>query len=497
MTKIKIITGIVSLTLSTMIWVKPVCSQGYDGTLTFQGIDHNNLHSAGSRAMAGVSVGVKGDPGLMFQNPAALSSLDGTQISLGGYYFTADSRQVQQYAPVRYYSNLSLLLEGLTDQIPDPPPDTSIFAFGTVMDTVQRPYDKIKPNWSHSHNNKLPLQAMLAIPLDFDNVKITAGIGAVEYADMNYYYQNNNVLSPDILSQRPLPTLRPTDDNPIEVDWSQNILSREGQVNGYGFALAAGLKKYNISFGLSGMFLDGSTDDYHQQLGRGKLTFYSNAFRADSVSKTVIETGTSEFSGQEYTLSGLVTGEYVSIGISVKIPTTITRKYSIRTINDINDISSSILKKGTDKLKLPWRGTIGLALTPKDNLTISMEYESRPYKSANYKNVNGKETSPWLNASLFRVGIEYVIAPWLALRGGMRGQAEVFQAEGNQLEGDPVSYTIYSAGFGLFYSNLRVNITYENSLMKYQDIWSTAISKNSERRHTIIGQLSYELPRFW
>jgi len=90
-----------------------------------------------------------------------------------------------------------------------------------------------------------------------------------------------------------------------------------------------------------------------------------------------------------------------------------------------------------------------------------------------------------------------MIAPWLALRGGMRGQAEVFQAEGNQIEGEPVSYTVYTAGFGLFYSGLRLNVTYENSLMKYQDVWSSAISKNSEQRHVIIGQLSYEIPWIW
>ena len=76
----------------------------------------------------------------------------------------------------------------------------------------------------------------------------------------------------------------------------------------------------------------------------------------------------------------------------------------------------------------------------------------------------------------------------------MRGEAEVFEPEGNHIEGEPVTYTVYSAGFGVFFSDLRFNVTYENSLMKYQDIWSSAISKNSERRQTIVAQLSYEIP---
>jgi hypothetical protein len=91
------------------------------------------------------------------------------------------------------------------------------------------------------------------------------------------------------------------------------------------------------------------------------------------------------------------------------------------------------------------------------------------------------------------VGAEYRIAPWLALRGGMRGEAEVFQSEGNYIEGEPVTYAVYSAGFGVFYSGLRVNVAYENALMKYQDIWASAISKNKERHHTIVAQLSYEI----
>jgi hypothetical protein len=76
----------------------------------------------------------------------------------------------------------------------------------------------------------------------------------------------------------------------------------------------------------------------------------------------------------------------------------------------------------------------------------------------------------------------------------MRGDAEVFQPEGNHLEGEPVTYTVYSAGLGVFYSGLRLNVTYETSMMKYQDIWSSALSKNSERRHTFLAQVIYEIP---
>lgn len=480
-----------AVSLIPLFFVEPAFSQGYGGALTFQGFDQSLMYSAAGRAMGGVAIGVKQDIGLMFQNPATLPSIQGIQVSLGGQTSSSGLDQEQNYAPVRYYPNLGLLLEGLTAYIPDP--DTSLVGF-TAQDTVQRPFDDIGPNWSQSNDNSLPLQALLAAPVSLGNVKLVAGIGAVRYADLAHYYQNNNVLSPDILSQRPLPTLRPTDDNPIEVEWLQTARSREGSIHGYGFALAAGVEKYNLSFGLSGMVLDGSSDDFEQEVGRGNLTFFSNAFRIDSVYSRITKTGTSDYSGSEFTLSSLVTGRYVSIGISVKPPLTITRTYTMQVSTDTTGTPSLSTIRGEDKLKLPWRGAIGLSLTPKENLTVGLEYDYRPYDSVKYVDSEGVETSPWLGASLFRVGAEYLAAPWLALRGGIRGEAEVFEPEGNQIIGDPVTYTVYSAGIGVGFSGLQLNAAYEYSMMRYEDTWASAISKNSDQRHTIVAQLSYQLP---
>ncbi len=77
---------------------------------------------------------------------------------------------------------------------------------------------------------------------------------------------------------------------------------------------------------------------------------------------------------------------------------------------------------------------------------------------------------------------------------GIRGQAEVFEPEGNPIAGEPVTFSVYSAGFGLFHAGVRLNVAYEYSLMKYQDVWGSAVSMNSLKRNTIVADLSYELP---
>jgi opacity protein-like surface antigen len=466
-------------------------AQGYGGPLTFQGVDQFMLHSAGSRAVGGVTVGIRPDVGLMFHNPATLRSLTGIQVSIGGLQQYNDLKQVQEYAPVRHYPNLSLLLEGLTDQIPDT--DSTLFGF-TPRDTVQRPYDTIGPNWSRSSDKGMPMQVLVAVPITLGDVKLVAGAGLVEYANLDHYYQNNNALSPDVLSQRPWPTFRPTDNNPITVDWYQTIRSREGSLRGYGIALSGGLEKYNLSFGISGMIISGSSDDYEMELGRGRLTFYANEFRADSVSRQMVMTGTSDFSGQEFTISSMLSSDFVTIGFSVKLPTTITRSFNREIGLTAGNAFTSYTENGEDEIKLPWRGTIGLSLKPRDNLLLGMEYEYRPLGSTKYVDTAGEETSPWLSASLFRIGIEYLPAPWLALRGGMRGAAEVFEPEGNHIEGEPVTYTVYSTGFGVSIGGARVNMTYENGLMKYEDIWGSALSKNRDRRHAIVADITYTIP---
>jgi len=490
---IKIITTVSALLSFAILPMQPLSAQGYGGPLDVHGIDNVTLHSAAMRGFGGVRIGIQDDVSLMFHNPASLQSINGIQVSFGGFQQSKDITQVQQYGPVRNYPNLSLILESLTADIPDP---SQYPGRPTTQDTVQRPYDDIQPNWSNSNSNTLPIQAMIAVPFSVGSLNMVAGAGFVEYANLDHYFQNNNVLSPDVLSHRPIPAFRPTDNNPETVDWYQTIRSREGSVYGYGFALTGVLERHNLSLGVSGMLLDGSTDDFEQQVGRGTLTFFSNSFRADSVYSRITRTGTSDFSGMELTLSGIHYGEYVSIGFSVKPPTTITRSFSMSIETDTTGTPATSSLAGEDEIRLPWRGSAGIAIRPHDRLLLALEYELRPYDSARYTDTDGVESEPWLSSSLVRAGVEYGLAEWIVLRAGIRGDAEVFETKGNPIEGDPVTHTIYSGGVGLTFSGMRLNITYENSSLQYEDIWGTAISINKDKRHTIVADVSYTIPWF-
>ncbi|MGA9115889.1 MAG: hypothetical protein WB626_03845 [Bacteroidota bacterium] len=469
-------------------------AQGSGAPLTMQGLDHGMSQTAAARAAGGTVFAWSEDPGMMFLNPAGLASLTGIRFSSGLRRQFSVLAQEQHYAPLKYYSNFSLLMEGLTGLVPDP--DTSLPGV-TAGDTVQRPFDDIGPHWSRSRHGNRPVQAALAVPFSLGSTQWAAGLGVTEYADMDHYYQNNNVLTPPILSERPLPTPRPPNDSlPVVADWSQFAQARAGSLRGYGAALAGRLTD-ELSAGVSGMIVRGSTDDEELRTGRGRLTFFTSFFRLDSVYRHSSRRGTSDYSGAEFTFSALYRGPHLMLGLAVTPPATITRKWSAVEETDTTGMPLRTVAQGEDRMRIPWRGRAGAALTPSERLTMAVEYELRSYESAVYTGMDGSETRPWLSASVVHAGIEFRALDWLTLRAGMRNQSEVFEPEGNALAGDPVSASVYSAGTGFAWEGFRLNLAYEYAVVRYEDVWGSAISRNTDKRHGIAADIVYEIPDLW
>ena len=164
----------------SLLLAQTTLAQGYDDPLTIQGLDHSTLPSAASRGTGGLTIGIQNDVSLMFSNPASLQTLTAAQVSLGSAQQYSDVNQMQQYGPLKYYSNFSLLMEGLTGYIPNP---DSNHVGGTPGDSVQRPYDGLGPDWSRSRNRTQPIQVFAGVPFSIGEMKWAAGAGVLEYAD--------------------------------------------------------------------------------------------------------------------------------------------------------------------------------------------------------------------------------------------------------------------------------------------------------------------------
>ncbi|MCX6144177.1 MAG: hypothetical protein NTZ35_13260 [Ignavibacteriales bacterium] len=491
-----------------LAYTQPVFAQAFGDPLTFQGLSHTTSQSAAARAAGGITFGMKNDVSLMFLNPASLTTIQGLQFSLGGLQRYSYSKQNQYYSGIQGTSAFAPLMEGTTGSISDP--DTNIYKITyvpTQADSVQRPFDSIGPNWNKSKDKSLPVQFLAAVPFTLGGHQMVGGVGFVEYANLNWYYQNNNSLSPSVLSVVNGTIATATlNSNPYATQWYQYYQQRDGSIYGYGGALSAVLSE-KLSVGVSGMILKGSTDDIEVRVGRGRMLFFTNSLRLDRPGTTSFtKTGTSDYSGAEFSLSAEYTSRYFNVGFSVKPPSTITRKFSMVISQDSVALSKRFLSKidsihvitnssmsGEDNIQLPWRGTFGFGLKLRENLRIGISYEVRSYASAQYTGLNGTTTNPWLSCSILHVGGEYTAASWLTLRAGVSNYQEVYQPLTEGIRGEPVNYPIYAIGCGVAVGNAHLNVTYEYSDMKYVDTWSNAVSINRQITNSVIASFSYEI----
>lgn len=471
-------------------------AQGFGQALTFQGIDHFSTPSVVSRSFGGVTFGsADAGIGMMFSNPSSLQGLTSLRISAGGAQHYSDAAQKQQYSPLKYYSNFSLLMEGLTGVISNPTTyDTSLTY--QAKDSVQRPFDTIAPGWSTRQPHAGTINVFAAVPLSVGDMKFSVGTGMAEYSDLTWTFQNNNALSPSILSVNPNTTTIPPnnlDTNSIPVRWYQYTQQRTGAIRSYGGALSAALWD-DLIIGVNAMLLKGSSDDRESHIERGRIRFYQNFFRAESVYYRSSSIGTSKYDGQEFTLSAYYHGTAVGLGITVKPPTTITRTYSTVVRTDTTGSSVSSTVNGEDKMTIPLRGSAALSIALRQNLTLGLQYDLRPFSSAEYQRSSGAVSKPWLSANVLHLGLEYRPMSDLTLRAGVREQAEVFEPNGNPLPGESASSTVYSFGFGAAFSGLRLNAVYEYSQLKFIDMWASAVSINTVTAQTLSADLSYDIP---
>jgi hypothetical protein len=480
-------------------------AQGYDPPLTIQGVNRTVQQSAASHAVGGITIGVKNDIAIMFGNPALLRSDDGIRVSLGGVYQSTGTKQDQVYGGLQGHSAFNLLTMGVTGAIRNP---DSIRGTATGSDTVQRPFDAIPPQWNHNRSATRPMQVFIAAPFTIENVPFVVGAGFVQYANLDRFYGNNNCFSPSVLSvldgtisTTPLAT------TPYLTQWYQYYQQREGSINGYGIALSA-MPMERVSVGVSAMLLNGSSDDLEVRVARGQMAFYNNWLRlSKNGMMSYTKTGTSDFKGSELTVGAKYEGKNFEFGVSVKPPTTITRTFSstmvkdsVTTLSRLNHRVDSLhaytttASSGEDKMKFPWRGTLGLSIKVRQNLTVGVEYELRALASAVYTSASGVESKPWLSASLWHVGVEFLPNDWLALRAGVREDAEAYEPIAEAIRGEAVKYAVYSLGAGIACAGVRLNVAYEYSDMKYIDTWSNAASINREFRQGLIADVSYAIP---
>lgn len=454
--------------------------------LTFQGMEHYNPLNVRSRAMGGSGVAALGQVSALFSNPASLADLSGLEISVGGSWRNLGHEQSQRWNPNRFYADLSIMLENRFDNIKDP----EIIRDST--DFLHKPFDDLKPAWKNDNSSARPSAMAAGIPFSLAGLKFAAGVGFSEWINLDHYYQNNNALGPNIGNYRPSPLPIVAQGDTLLVEWYQFIRQREGAV--YGIAPALALTPVEgVSLGLSLAVLTGSSDDIEIRNDRGHLRLLYNSYLLDSVHSGRSVKGKSEYSGLLPTIGCLVNQEYYSIGVTLRPPSTIERKWSETATSVDGDTTLASYGEGTDKMKMPWFYALGIMLHPSEKVNLSVDYLYQQYAGVTYSSQEAGEISPWVSSKAFRVGVEYNHKKWLSLRAGAREEIQAFAPAGQGLIGEPAPGAVYSAGFGIRFANVTVNGAYEYGILKYNDLWQSNVNTNRVRSHCASLELGYKI----
>ena len=505
MTKLKR-TSIAIFALNAL-FVCSVFAQYYNVPLTMEGLDHTSNSSALSKSMGGVTIPLQQNISLMFANPAGFSTIDGIQVSVGGTQTIATLKHTEQWYPMVYYGNISILMDGTVRNIDTSGMKHAIATPKWPGDTLRKPFDNIWPAWSHNQNKIQIPDVFVAMPLNIAGNKASVGVGVSDYANLDYFYRNNNTLSADF-GLMIIPSTTGVKDS-VRDNWSQSTHYRMGAIHSYGAAFSMVIND-NFSAGISGRYLNGSSDDYDLNLGRGVVwviggqssfaiwKLNAGYIRCDSVNYQSSLVGTSDYKGCEFTASGTYRNKNVIVGFSITPPSTITKKFSGKLTCDTAqtiDYKASHYTcdtSFTEKMKLPIKINLGIGFNVRSNVFIAAEYDYCPYSSAKLEK-NGTTTEPWLDASTFHFGADWSPIDILAIRFGYRKQIETFHAEYSALN-DPIKSNAYSLGVGVkCIPNLVLNIAYEYYERKYEDSWIYRYNVDMMTVNTLSAELVYTL----
>jgi len=264
-----------------------------------------------------------------------------------------------------------------------------------------------------------------------------------------------------------------------------------------------------LTIGGSVALLSGSSDDLEQRAERGHLNVaVSNGKAKDFLLDTVYyyqtKTGTSTYSGTLLTLGLLYKQPMYSIGIMVKPAMTLSRTWdrdvaSIDTTRKLFPVridslrSRSYHESGKDDVKFPLAYAVGFVLTPNDRWTFAFDYEIRNLANVEWTSQsNGVAAHPWVNnGANWRLGAEYRVIDMLALRGGYHEDIQPFSPDGSAIVDKPASGEIYSLGAGLKVGNIFVDLAYEYSILKYQDVYQSNVNYNTREQHQFMMEIAY------
>ncbi len=469
----------------SLIFTCFVFPQHRGDNLGYQGISFQNEGSVKASGMGGAYTSISGDINSLFYNPAGLSTIKKIQITVSANSFNKLWRENQEYRPNRYFVTLPFYLEGL--YVPDPQnngrwdyelaQDSSYYVNPPLMG--KDPFSAEAADWQKERSQFGFNSAAAALPLNINGKSLVVSLGYNRNEVANFD-RNDTYLSPDLgytFYNGDITRVSGTDT--LTVQWSNYLRSRFGSFNNFLGAVAYQMNEY-LEVGARAKFIWGTLDDLQSLVRVGSFDLADqNKFRFAYQNVESTTSGTSDFSGTNFSLGAILNLDRFRVGTNLNLPYTLERKWDY-VINYSDSMSSSSKNlSGTDKLKMPLSYSLGVSFTPIDEFTISFDYEYNPYKNAEF-NFAGKDSTfrQWPNQKIIRMGLEYKPFKFLSLMAGYRNIPQPFIPDGAAVRDagpDAVSYT-FGVSVDVVYG--RLDVSYELRRLKYYDSYYSNTNYN-------------------
>lgn len=453
-------------------------AQGVADPLGVRGLEQFTATGTRARSMGWTGIASGNDANSLFSNPARLARLSSYEFRAAGFSGSTMYSQKQEWMPDKVYATLSLMFEN---------------RLGGIIDTgqvkLQRAYDDIEPNWERENSDSGPASIVGAAPLEIAGLKATFAVGYNQVINVNQFYQNNNAMDPYVGSFRPEPYPRPALGETVKVQWFQYSRERKGFVYGITPGAAISLSD-RFDIGISANVIQGSTDDIEKRNDRGRIRLATsssgnyNVHFVDSVYYRHTVEGTSTYSGLLTTLGLSYRGGEYSFGIIVRPGGTITRQFEGTATKDTTGSITSKTVTSKDEMTYPFSFAIGGSFLISNRLLLAVDYTVSKFGSAEYAANGGTAIKPWLDGDMIRIGFEYQLIEEMKIRGGFREDTQIFSGEGAPIISDPIRGFGATAGAGLDFGMVMLDVAYEYAQLKYEDRWLSNVNYNERSSHS-------------
>ncbi len=468
--------------------------------LSFQGLYYPGDMGAKALAMGGAFTSMSGDVTSLFWNPAGLYGIDHFQITASANYNSDLWRESQQYRPDRMFVTLPFYLEGL--YVPDPKNNGQWDYF--LADSTQYnvslpvmgkdPYSKDAANWQRTGNNFKLNNIALAVPVKLfkEDFVVSAGFN-IQYNIQNYD-RNNSFLAPNIgdYLYGYLPPANGLDTEVVK--WYKYVRERNGSIYNGSVALAYQVTEF-LNIGAKAKVIWGQTDDqlYLNRVGEFHL-IDQNRFKFWYALDNNSTSGTSDYSGVNFTLGAILNLDRFSFGVNVDLPYTLERKWDYTTAHADTTGASSVHAAGTDKFEYPAVFTFGLHFMPSDIFLFSVDYETAPFSKAKFYLASGDTTfRQWVNQTALRFGVQFKASKMISVLAGYRSISVPFVPDGAAFTDRGPSYDSYTAGLSLNIFGGHFDLAYELRILKYYDQYLSNTNYKYQSLNNLVFGYTYNL----